>query len=43
MNWSSDDLERQWKSFVQHVNFTFSGTPEKEIGGRKMCIPNDMG
>lgn len=36
MDWSSNDLEGQWKSFVQHVNFTFSG-PLKKKSEEEKC------
>jgi hypothetical protein len=30
MDWTSDDLEGQWKSFLQHGNFIFSGPLKKK-------------
>jgi hypothetical protein len=30
MDWTSDDLECQWKSILQHVIFIFSGPLKKK-------------
>lgn len=37
MDWSSNDMEGQWKSFVQHINFTFSEPLKKNQ--RKKNVP----